>query len=120
MKGVLADDLVARVEALRPAVFAQRVRGPSRSAYSSAVRSRRGPRPPPLVSAQNVEALDLAVARCDVGGRWGGAGGHIADESVGERGRGFLPGGAGQAAWGYERWGRWRKRSPGVQEAFVR
>ena len=107
-EGVLADDLeaVARVEALRPMVFAPHAdpegawpvafeplqRGAQQEDSAAAA----------LVSAQNVEALDLAVARCDVGvGQVCGAGGHIADESVGERGRGFLPGigGAGVLAW---------------------
>ena len=44
-----------------------------------------------LLSAQNIEALDLALAGRDVGvGQMCGARGHVADEFVGERGRGFL------------------------------
>ena len=108
-EGVLADDLeaVARVEALCPVVFAPHAdpEGARPVAFEPLKRGaqQRGPVAPTLVSAQDVEALDLAVAGCDVGvGQVCGAGGHVADESVGERGRGFLPGigDAGVLAWG--------------------
>ena len=85
-EGVVADDLeaVARIEPLRPVVFAPHA-DPDR-AWAAALEpvqrgaQQRGPAAPALVSLQDVEALNLAVAGCDVGvGQVRRACGHVAD-----------------------------------------
>ena len=85
-EGVVADDFeaVARIEALRPVVFAPHAdpEGARPAALEPVQRGakQRGPAAPTLVSLQDVEALDLAVAGRDVGvGQVRGGCGHVAN-----------------------------------------
>ena len=85
-EGVVADDFeaVARIEALRPVVFAphadpDRARAVALEPLQRGAQQR-GPAAPTLVSLQDVEALNLAVAGRDVGvGQVRRACGHVAD-----------------------------------------
>ena len=85
-EGVVADDFeaVARIEALCAVVFAPHA-DPDRAWAAALEPLQRGvqqksPAAPALVSLQDVEALNLAVARRDVGvGQVRRACGHVAD-----------------------------------------